>query len=149
MKTFFKNFMIFCVGFASYQTIEGFWKVFITHEPQSFTMGLIGGVLFLLIGLLNNGFSWELPIWLQSIIGGAVITIIEFISGLVINKWLCPLMNRPLIWDYTGIPGNILGVVCPQYFFAWVFLATLCILIDDYLRYIVYDDKKPKCKFWF
>lgn len=26
MKTFLKNFMIFCVGFTLYQCIEGIWK---------------------------------------------------------------------------------------------------------------------------
>ena len=144
-----KNFMIFCVGFTIYQCIEGIWKMFSQGGVESFTMGLIGGSALLLIGLINKGFSWEMPFWLQSIIGGLGILITEFVVGLLLNKWLCPLLGKPVIWDYSGIRGNILGQICPQFFAAWIFLAALCILIDDYLRWKVYDEEKPHYVWWW
>ena len=146
-----KNFMIFCVGFTIYQCIEGIWK---TIGPgyggvQSFTMGLIGGAALLLVGLLNKKLSWEMPIWLQALIGGVGILLTEFVAGLLINKWLCPLLHRPIIWDYSKVPGNILGQICPQFFAAWILLAVVCILLDDYLRWKVYDEEKPHYTWWW
>lgn len=145
MKAFLKNFMIFCVGFTLYQCIEGIWK---TIGPgmggvECFCMGLLGGFSILLVGGINKVFKWETPIWLQSIIGGLVILVMEFVAGLLINKWLCPLLGRPIVWDYSDVPGNILGQICPQFFIAWIILAGVCILVDDYLRWKIYDEEKP------
>lgn len=88
MKTFLKNFMIFCVGFTLYQCIEGIWK---TIGPgmggvECFCMGLLGGFSILLVGGINKVFKWETPIWLQSIIGGLGILGMEFVTGLLVNK---------------------------------------------------------------
>lgn len=147
---FLKNFMIFCAGFTIYQCIEGLWK---TIGPgvgaESFLMGILGGLSLLLVGLINNKLDWNMPIWLQALIGGTGILIIEFIFGLILNKWLCPLLGKPLIWDYSNIPGNILGQVCFPFFLIWVALAFVCILLDDFLRWKIYDDKKPYYVWWW
>lgn len=151
MRYFLKNFLIFCVGFTIYQCIEGVWK---TIGPgyggvQSFTMGLLGGCALLLVGQINKKLSWAQPIWLQSIIGGFGILVAEFLTGLLVNKWLCPLLKRPVIWDYSHLPCNIMGQICPQFFFAWILLAAVCILVDDYLRWRVYDEEKPHYVLWW
>lgn len=90
-----------------------------------------------------------MPIWLQALIGGFGILIMEFVFGLLINKWLCPLLGRPVVWDYSDVPGNILGQICPQFFAAWIFLAVVCILIDDFLRWKLYEEEKPRYKLWW
>jgi uncharacterized membrane protein len=74
---------------------------------------------------------------------------LEFISGLLLNKYLCPLLGRPVIWDYTGMPLNIMGIICPQFFIVWVFFAACYIVIDDYLRWIMYDEEKPHYSWWW
>ena len=52
------------------------------------TMFIVGGLAFLIIGRINEYFTWEIPIWLQSIIGTIVVTVLEFISGCVLNIFL-------------------------------------------------------------
>ncbi len=151
MKTFLKNFMMFCVGFTIYQCLEGFWK---TIGPgyggvQSFTMGILGGITILMVSAINKKLPWTLPIWLQSIIGSLGILAMEFVSGLLLNKWINPMLGRPLIWDYSNIKGNILGIICPQFFVAWIFCAAAYILIDDFLRWKVYDEEKPHYVWWW
>lgn len=37
---------------------------------------------------INEYFTWEIPIWLQSIIGTIVVTVLEFISGCALNIFL-------------------------------------------------------------
>lgn len=156
MKIFLKNFIIFSVGFTIYQIIEGLFKNFMTIitngsylRSESFLMGLIGGGALLLIGLINKKFTWNIPIWIQSLIGGIGILLFEFVVGLFMNKFFCPHYGITLIWDYSSVPGNILGQICPQYFIIWVILAALCILIDDYLRYKIYNEEKPYYYWWF
>lgn len=143
--------MMFCVGFTIYQCLEGFWK---TIGPghggvQSFTMGILGGITILMVSAINKKLPWTLPIWLQSIIGSLGILAMEFVSGLLLNKWINPMLGRPLIWDYSNIKGNIFGIICPQFFVAWIFCAAVSILIDDFLRWKVYDEEKPHYVWWW
>ena len=149
MKIFLKNFMIYCVGFTLYQTMEGLFKMFFSHHAESFTMGILGGLSILLIGGLNRFKKYQPPIPLQMIIGGLIITLLEFVTGCIFNLWLLPMLGKPIIWDYSNIPGNILGQICPQFTIIWMFLSIIAIFVDDYLRWKVYGDPKPHYKWWF
>lgn len=139
MRTFFKNFIIFCVGFTVYMCIEGVWKTVINPDGvQSYYMGLLAGTTTLVVGYLNKWFTWEMPLVLQLAIGTIANTLMEFIFGLILNVWL-----GLGIWDYSSLPGNIMGQVCWQFSIAWIFLTLLQILTDDYLRYLIYGEEKP------
>ena len=56
--------------------------------------------------------------WEKCAIGALVITVIEFISGCIVNLWL-----RMDVWDYSSIPGNVLGQICLLYSFLWGMLS--------------------------
>ena len=51
-----------------------------------------------------------MPLVLQQLIAATGITVIEFIFGLILNVWLG--LN---MWDYSNMPGNVLGQICPQF----------------------------------
>lgn len=61
---------------------------------------------------------------------GTMVTCLEFITGVIVNIWL-----KLGVWDYSGLPLNILGQVCLPFYFAWVGLSVVAIVFDDYLRY--------------
>ena len=105
------------------------------------TMGVLGGVCFILIGLINEVFTWSTPLWLQSIIGATIVTVLEFISGVVLNIWL-----RLGIWDYSQMPFNLLGQICLPFSVIWIGLSVLAIVSDDYLRFYLFDEEKPHYK---
>lgn len=151
MKTFLKNFLIFCIGFTVYQTCEGIWKTFISPgAAESFMMGLVGGTVTICIGLLNEKtFKWEWPIWIQVLIGTFYALILELLTGLLLNKWLCPMLGKPLVWDYSDLPLNFYGLLCPQFIPAWILLVIACITVDDYIRYKVYGEEKPHYTWWW
>jgi len=128
-----KALVLFLFGSIAYAWIELSWRGY-TH----WTMAVLGGVLFLLIGGINNWFPWEMPLVLQALIGAAYVTAAEFIFGIVLNIWLG--MN---IWDYSDMPFNLLGQICPQFTLAWFFLSFLAIHIDDTLRYFLFREKYP------
>ena len=102
------------------------------------TMFLVGGICFWLIGLINEVIPWEMPLWRQCIIGAAIITAVEFAAGCVINLWL-----GWDVWDYSGLPLNLLGQVCLPFSVLWFFLSAVGIILDDYLRYHLFNEEKP------
>ena len=125
------------MGGFLYVLIEILWRGH-TH----WTMGVVGGVAFVIVGLINEILSWKIPLYLQGLIGSLIITSIEFISGCILNLWLK--MN---IWDYSSVCPNIMGQVCLQYSILWFVLSILCIVTDDYIRYWFFNEEKPRYRF--
>lgn len=105
------------------------------------TMFIVGGLCFWLIGLINEVIPWEMPVWQQCIIGAVIITTVEFIAGCIINIWL-----GWQVWDYSGLPFNVMGQVCLPFSVLWAFLAAAGIILDDYLRYWFFGEDKPHYK---
>lgn len=101
-------------------------------------MGVLGGACFVLIGLINEVFTWDTPLCLQGIIGSLIVTTLEFISGLILNVWL----NLD-IWDYSRVPFNVMGQICPRFTIGWFFIAIVAVIVDDWLRYRLFDEEKP------
>ena len=134
--TLFKHLCLMVIGALLYMGVEILYRGY-TH----WTMGVVGGMCFLLIGLINEYLSWETPLWLQSVIGSAIVTSLEFISGVVLNIWL-----GLGIWDYSRMPFNFMGQICLTFSIAWVGLSVVAIVLDDYLRYWLFGEEKPYYK---
>lgn len=132
-EKFLKIFVLFLTGGFLYTLIEICWRGY-TH----WTMAVLSGLLFLFLGGINNYLDWEMPLFIQVLVGAAAITVVELFSGIVLNIWL-----GLDIWDYSDMAFNILGQVCPQYSAAWVALSMVGIVLDDYLRYWIWHEDKP------
>ena len=132
-----KLFTLWLWGGFVYYCIELAWR----HESHP-SMFIVGGLCFVLIGGINNYLPWHMGLIWQSLLGASAVTVVEFISGLIINVWL-----RLDVWDYSSLPFNILGQVCLAYFFAWIPLSVFGIVLDDYLRWRLFDDEKPRYSF--
>ena len=101
-------------------------------------MFFLGGVCFLLVGLINNKISWDIPIEKQMLLGGMTITILEFITGIIVN-----IILQWNVWDYSDIPFSICGQICLPFSLAWMGISLAIILIDDYIRWKVFKEEKP------
>ena len=132
---------LFLCGGLIYLCIEVIWRAIIHSTPTHYAMFIVGGIAFVVIGAINEYISWDMPLFLQCIIGTLFVYIIEFISGCVFNLWLN--LN---IWDYSNNAFNLLGQICPQFIPAWFMLSFAAILLDDYLRFILFGEDKPKYK---
>lgn len=77
-------------------------------------MFLLGGLIFVLVGEMNQVWGWETSLLKQIAAGVAVTLAGEFVTGCIVNLWL-----GWAIWDYSDLPGNILGQVCPQFALLW------------------------------
>lgn len=132
-KLAFKYLVLLLIGGMIYVLIELLFR-----GRSHFTMFILGGVCFVSVGLINEVLPWNTPFQLQMLLGGSIITVLEFISGCILNLYF-----GLGIWDYSDQPGNILGQICPLFSLLWVFLSGLAIVLDDYLRYRLFNEEKP------
>lgn len=124
------------VGGLLYVVLELVWR-----GRSHWTMLLLGGICFMALGLINEILPWSLALWKQMLIGVAIVTALEFITGCIVNLWLG--WN---IWDYSRLPGNILGQICPQYCLLWLPVSLAGIVLDDWLRYWWWGEERPRYK---
>lgn len=73
------------------------------------------------------------------ILSSGIVTLLELISGIILNVWL-----KLDIWDYSNLPFNFMGQICLPFSLAWVLLSLIAIIVDDYLRYKFFDEPFPK-----
>lgn len=124
------------VGGVLYVGIELLWR-----GRSHWTMLLLGGLGFVLVGLINNLLPWDMGLVWQVLIGTAMVTVLELIVGLIVNRWL-----GWGVWDYSNMWGNVLGQICPLYTLLWSPLVLVGIMLDDYLRWLGLDEDKPHYK---
>ena len=102
-------------------------------------MFILGGLCFILIGLINEVFPWEMPLALQGVVGSlCIVTPLEFVTGCIVNLWLG--WN---VWDYSNIPFNVMGQICLPFSALWVVVSAAAVVLDDWLRYIWFDEERP------
>ena len=133
MKLATKHSILFMIGGFIYALIEIISRGF-TH----WTMFILGGICFVCIGLINEFVKWEIHLWKQALIGGGIITSLEFVTGIIVNvilKWH--------VWDYSNLPFNVFGQICLPYMLLWCLISIPAIILDDYLRYWFFKEEKP------
>lgn len=121
--------ILFLIGGGIYYLLEVLWRGY-----SHWTMFILGGICFVIMGLLNEyKFKWNDSLIKQSIISAFIITVFEFITGCIVNLWL-----GWHVWDYSELPCNLLGQICLYFFFVWILLSMFGIVLDDWIRYILY-----------
>ena len=111
---------IFLAGGTAYVGVELLWR-----GRSHVSMFAAGGLCLLLIGELEEQ-AGDLPLPARTVLGAAVITMVELATGLLVNR-------NYTVWDYRGMPGNFLGQICPQFCLLWLPLSWLAILVHGKL----------------
>lgn len=65
----------------------------------------------------------------KCLLGSAIITAVEFLSGCVVNLWF-----KMDVWDYSKMPGNIKGQVCAAYSFLWLLLSAPVVFLCNTIK---------------
>ena len=138
MQQYLKTVFLLLAGGLLYVAVELIWRGY-----SHWTMFFLGGTCFVLIGAINELIPWCMPLWNQAIIGAAIITLLEFLTGCIVNLWLG--WN---IWDYSSVPLNLLGQICLPYILLWIPVSVAAIILDDWLRYGMFDEEKPHYCLW-
>ena len=108
-----------------YLLIELAWRGH-TH----WTMLPLAAVVFVCAGILDERENPP-PFWAQVILGTTIATALEFVAGIILNIWL-----GLGIWDYSNLPGNVLGQICPQFTLALAVLVLISIRIENFMHRI-------------
>lgn len=133
IKQVTKSFVLFGIFGVIYCGIEIAARGY-TH-PAMFA---VGGICGIIVGLINEKLDFDMSLIKQMLIGCICITAIEFISGIVLNIGL-----GLDIWDYSNKPFNYMGQVCLENSVYWFFLSGAAIILDDWLRYLLFGEEKP------
>jgi hypothetical protein len=78
-----KYILLFFIGGYAYCLVEILYRGY-TH----ISMLVAGGLGFLVIDILNTRFEYKMSIVSKMLISALVITLIEFIAGVIVNIWL-------------------------------------------------------------
>ena len=134
----FKYLLIWEIGGIVYYCIEILFRGY-SHV----SMYILGGFCLVLIGLLNEIYSFNLYIELQVLIGDIVVVSLEFVTGLIVNVWL-----KLDVWDYTDMPFNIMGQICLLFALVWIPIIFVAILLDDFIRHDIFHEEQPTYRSW-
>lgn len=133
IKLILKYIVLFIIGGFTYYLLEILFR-----GHSHWTMIILGGLCFTIIGSFNEYIPWELSIVSQMIYGAFVITGLELFTGEIVNKLLG--WN---VWDYSNLPFNVDGQICLAFFLLWIPVSGLAIVLDDYIRYWFFGEEKP------
>lgn len=111
IKRIQQDVMLFSTGGIAYGIIEILWR----HRTH-WTMVITGGICFMSLFRIFIKLK-NVKIVFKCLIGSGVITTIEFVVGCFVNLHLK--MN---VWDYSSLPLNLYGQICPIYSILWGFL---------------------------
>ena len=134
MNKLLKYYTLGTLGGVIYVFIELLWRGY-----SHWSMFLLGGICFIALGLINEVIPWEMPLTAQMFIGCTIITVLEFITGCIVNLWL-----GWDVWNYSDLPYNLLGQISVTSSIGWYFLSAVGIVLDDWLRYIFFGEEKPR-----
>ena len=110
---------VFLIGGALYSMLEILWRGY-TH----WSMTVTGALCFLTLYALHV-YARRVPFFLRCLLGALGITVLEFTAGYIVNLRL-----GWRVWDYSDMPLNLLGQICPLFSLFWYVLcaaaAPLC-----------------------
>ena len=113
--------LTFFLGGTSYVLLELLWR-----GRSHVSMFCAGGLALLLLHGLFLRFA--LPLFAQCLLGGLVITAIEFVAGAIVNVRL-----KLNVWDYSKMPLNLYGQVCLPFSLLWCLLTLPISFLSSYL----------------
>ena len=119
-----KKLALFLTGGTIYPALE-----ILCRGKTDFSMAVAGGTCLCLIDGVCNGKLRAMPLSVKCFAGSAIITAVEFGTGLLVN-----LVLKLDVWDYSGMPFNILGQICVPFSILWYVLTapalSLCSLCE-------------------
>lgn len=133
MEKLSKYIFLWAMGGCLYYSFELIFRGF-----SHWTMFVLGGSCFLFIYIQGKIVKWKDSIFIQVIRCIIFVTSMEFITGIIVNKWLD--LN---VWDYSRLPFQLFGQICLPFMIIFSGLCVLGILISSQLAHWFYKEEKP------
>ncbi len=113
--------IVFILGGIFYGVTEILYRGY-THWSMVLTGGLVAFTFYMM-----SPFLFTMNVFAAALTGAVIITFYEFSMGIIVNLWL-----GWEVWDYSALPGNILGQICPRYTLYWFLL---CLAFFSLIKY--------------
>ena len=114
---FWKKTVLFCLGGGSYVCLELLWR-----GRSHGSMFFLGGICFLIIGAVRR--LAKIHLALRLLLSAACVTVLELLTGLVVNQDYS-------VWDYRGLPYQYRGQICLVYSLLWLPVCFLGMLLHS------------------
>lgn len=124
LSSFREYLTLFLVGGSLYVLIEIAYRGF-----SHISMFIVGGICFILISSISEFAPFKIPIIMKMLISCILITLVELISGIIINIFL-----NLHVWDYSLNKFNFLGQICLKASIVWFFLSLPAIYLGDFIK---------------
>ena len=104
---FLRGTILFYIGGTAYMILEFLWR-----GRSHGSMFLLGGIGFLLVGGLGSRCGF-IPLPLRPVLGAGVITALELLTGLLVNR-------DYRVWDYRNQLFQYQGQICLAFSLLWI-----------------------------
>ena len=99
----------------------------------------LGGFALTFCSFQGEVMHWSEPMWIQIIRAVLFLTSLEFVTGIICNKWL-----KIGIWDYRDQPFQLCGQICLPFVVMFSGLLCLAIVLGGVVLWGVYGEEKPE-----
>lgn len=134
MKKLSEYLFLWSVGGCLYYTFEMIFRGF-----SHWTMFVLGGICFLFFGIQGMAVHWSDPLWIQVLRCTIFVTACEFMTGIVVNKYM-----HWNVWDYSDQPFQLFGQICLPFTILFSGLCAFGIFGSGYLLHWIYGEEKPE-----
>lgn len=135
---FFKRLLeygfLWLLGGSLYYAFEMAFRGF-----SHWSMFVLGGICMVFFAFQGFATRWREPMWKQVIRCTVFVTASEFITGLIVNKWL-----QLGVWDYSDQPFQLFGQICLPFAVIFSGLCAAGIPLSGYLMHWIFREEKPK-----
>ncbi len=119
---------VFTAGGLVYAALE-----LVTRGHTHWSMIIAGGICALFLYLI--AVKSREKIWKKWIMGGAIITTVEFLAGIAVN-----ILLGWDVWSYTGRWANFYGQICVSFALIWTLLSIPGIYLMRFVGRRIFKD---------
>ena len=134
MKKLSEYLFLWTLGGSLYYFFEIFFRGF-----SHWSMFILGGICMVFFTVQGQAVHWEDALWRQILRCIIFVTAMEFITGIIVNKWL-----HMAVWDYSNQPFQLFGQICVPFMIIFSGLSVLGICLSGYMGHYLFGEIKPK-----
>lgn len=101
------------------------------------SMFILGGLALCFCTFQGEAMQWSEPLWIQVIRGITFVTSLEFMTGIIVNKYL-----KIGVWDYSDQPFNLWGQICVPFMILFSGLLVIAIWLGEMISQKLFDNGK-------
>ena len=133
MKRVSEYLFLWATGGCLYYGFEVLFRGF-----SHWSMFVLGGICLVFFTVQGYAVHWEDPMWRQILRCIVFVTSMEFITGIIVNKWL-----GLGVWDYSRLPFQLFGQICLSFTIIFSGLCAVGIVLGGMLLHWFYGEEKP------